>query len=251
MSALNWSSARNLLGLIEKRVDNELGIAPEVVEDWKHRFAGKAFDIAESYIDGELALVVSLRSRREVLDECELVLVAIPPVVGDSPVSLSSSFELKMRRPRLWLDSNAVLVGSRRISDCVDCVVASGVTIPSFVWLKAVEGRPKSLWDFLAPMGQIQGILGPGKVDIFGGRSAEDGLNSSIHGLVDAMSKVANDPKCESPPRSGRALSEPEFMRVCAGLRIELCDFSYRIAVEKPINAPLQIVNVVPCPLQK
>lgn len=142
MSAHNWSNARNLLGIIEKRVDDKLSISPEVVEDWQHRFAAKAFDLAESYIDGELAFVVSFRSRGQILDDCKLVLVAIPSVIRDSPVSLGAAFELKTRGPRLWIDSDAVLVGSRRISDCVNCVVASGVTIPLSVWLKSVEGRP-------------------------------------------------------------------------------------------------------------
>ena len=251
MSALSWSQARDLLGIVEKRIDDEFGVPAKVVEDWKHRFAAKAFDIAESYVEGELAFVISLRARGEIFDDCEFLLVAVPPVIRDAPITLSSPLELEVSGPRLWLDGNPVLVGTSRVPDSVDCVVSAGVVIPSLVWLKVAEGRPENIWDFLAPVREIRGVFRPGEVDVLSRSSAKHSLDRSIHGLIDAVPQIADDAKGQPPPRNRRALSDPDLMRICAGLRIEVSDLLYRVVIEEPINAALQSVNVVPCPLQK
>lgn len=100
-------------------------------------------------------------------------------------------------------------------------------------------------------MGEVNGIARPGEVNICSGRSSKDGLDRRIHGLINAVPKVADDPECEPSPRGRGAFIEPELVRICAGLRIELRGFAHGIVIEEPINAALQIVNITPCPLQQ
>src|SRR5947208_2243073 len=105
MSA-SWSDARNLPGIIHKLNDDELGIPPEVIEDWNHRFARKAFDIAEAYVENEIDCVVTLCARGQSFDDCELVFRAVPSVIRDAPVSLGGAFETPPGRAGLGLDSD-------------------------------------------------------------------------------------------------------------------------------------------------
>jgi hypothetical protein len=91
MSApVSWSDAHKFVGFFEKLDDHKLSVSPEVVQYWNHRFARKAFDLAERYVGHELECVAVLHVGFEE-DDCELVFRSIPSVIGDAEVTPSHS----------------------------------------------------------------------------------------------------------------------------------------------------------------
>lgn len=214
---------------------------------------------AKAYRHGDFYICLKIAAGRE-REEYHLVLGVIPPINVQTPAALADANDARHNRGLSGHTGHSkcdlMLRTARYSAECFECVISTGVPIPSRVWLAEPEDWEQLLRDSLAvgspPAGKtvfkVIGTFSEREVALPVALTA-DNLCRREDRLIERAPETFDCIRNDAPRRKGKRFRDADFDLILSGLRIELGDFDACFVFdEKVFSEGLQILCLCRAP---
>lgn len=196
----------------------------------------EAINFAKGYVEGDLAAIVRLRTAAPP-GEYHLIFHAVPARHGHLERPAQRAPQLARTDRCANSEIEPVFSGVRYLAECGEQVVASGVPVPSRVWLKTAQGVVKLFRDDFAVLPtqaavEIGGSCGEEERDVALGRSV-DLLGGSVHRLIQGALEVDQHAPNQHREASGKLPNDADYMEVFARIRINIEDLGVWLGLKE------------------
>jgi hypothetical protein len=217
----------------------------------------QSLNFSEAYKNGDLEICLPIGSCAEKPDG-ELVIRVVPTMrveLDQAPGDLGAN----ERCLTPGAESDSMFGGVCQLAESAEIVTASGVSVPSGVWLEGAKNRVQDPWVSWLSFSlrnagdsgvQVVGMGTERKVEIVDLVGAEGDPNSGTSGVVQGMFDVPEGVTGELAKliRNGGYAKLREFV---AGLRIVLTEESVGAAFNEPLAGGVQVFGVFACPTEQ